>query len=286
MKRLIWLTLLGGVTGLLVPMFAALSAAQENGSRIFERDNLVAWCIVPFDAAKRGPDERAQMLRRLSLKKMAYDWRQEHVPTFEDEILAYRRHGIEFFAFWDQHDEMFRLFEKYKISPQVWKIIPPPTGATQQEKVESSARQLLPLVERTRKLGCKLGLYNHGGWSGEPANMVAVCRTLRDQSAADHVGIVYNFHHGHDHIHDFQAQLELMKPFLLCVNINGMNEGANPKILPVGDGQHEIQMLRTLQQAGYQGPIGILGHREELDAELSLHQNLNGIEKILPQLRD
>ena len=32
---------------------------------IFSRDNLVAWCIVPFDASKRGPKERAEMLERL-----------------------------------------------------------------------------------------------------------------------------------------------------------------------------------------------------------------------------
>ena len=27
--------------------------------------NLVAWCIVPFDTKKRGPEERAEMLERL-----------------------------------------------------------------------------------------------------------------------------------------------------------------------------------------------------------------------------
>ena len=50
---------------------------------------------------------------------------------------------------------------------------------------------------------CKLGLYNHGGWGGEPENLVAVCKVLREQHKADHVGIVYNLHHGHGHIDDF-----------------------------------------------------------------------------------
>ena len=27
---------------------------------IFSQDNLVAWCIVPFDAKKRGPEERGR----------------------------------------------------------------------------------------------------------------------------------------------------------------------------------------------------------------------------------
>src|SRR4051794_30958587 len=32
---------------------------REVGStaKLFDRDNLVAWCIVPFDARKRGPEE-------------------------------------------------------------------------------------------------------------------------------------------------------------------------------------------------------------------------------------
>jgi hypothetical protein len=98
------------------------------------------------------------------------------------------------------------------------------------------------------------------------------------------VGIVYNFHHGHEHIRDFQRHLEQMRPYLLCININGMNEGANPKILPVGDGQHEVRMLQELRASGYAGPLGILNHREDLDAEIGLKKNLDGLDKILPQL--
>ena len=30
---------------------------------------------------------------------MAYDWRTQHVKEFEEEILQYKKHGLEFFAF-------------------------------------------------------------------------------------------------------------------------------------------------------------------------------------------
>jgi hypothetical protein len=50
---------------------------------------------------------------------------------------------------------------------------------------------MLPLARRTAKMKCKLGLYNHGGWEGEPNNLVAVCQFLRAQHKADHVCIVY-----------------------------------------------------------------------------------------------
>ncbi len=172
---------------------------------------------------------------------------------------------------------MFELFESHKIHPQVWKMLPQPAGDSQNERVESAAKSLLPLVERTRTMGCKLGIYNHGGWSGEPANMAAVCVWLRKHHDASHVGIVYNFHHGHDHITDFSKHLTEMMPYLLCVNINGMNSTGKPKILPVGQGKHESAMMRTLVASKYRGPVGILDHRNDTDAEVALTTNLKGL---------
>jgi hypothetical protein len=100
------------------------------------------------------------------------------------------------------------------------------------------------------------------------------------------VGIVYNFHHGHGHIDDFSEVLAQMKPYLLCLNLNGMNRSGEPKILPIGRGQHEKQMLKAVLAVGYDGPIGILDHRNELDAELSLRENLEGLDKLVGELGD
>src|SRR6516225_4074608 len=86
-----------------VPFGAAPPVAQKP--KVFARTNLVAWCIVPFDGKNRSPAERAAMLKRLGFTKVAYDWRDNHVPTFEKEILQYRKNGIEYFAFWSTHDK-------------------------------------------------------------------------------------------------------------------------------------------------------------------------------------
>ena len=83
---------------LMASLCAPLAAAD-----LFDKPNLAAWCIVPFDAAKRGPEARAEMVAKMGIKKIAYDWRQEHVVEFEREILAYQKYGIEFFAFWGAH---------------------------------------------------------------------------------------------------------------------------------------------------------------------------------------
>ncbi len=259
----------------------AVAVDTNPGADNFSKENLVAWCIVPFDAKERGPRERAEMLSRLGIGRLAYDWRGQHVPTFEEEILEMKRRDIEFFAFWSFHPEIAPLIRKHGIHPQIWRTAPSPSSGTQQEKVESAARQLLPLVKQADELDCKFGIYNHGGWGGEPENLVAVVRWLRANADARHVGIVYNFHHGHGHIGDFAEVFARMKPYLLCLNLNGMNDGARPKILPVGQGQHDRAMLRIVRQSGYDGPVGILDHRSELDAEESLKQNLQGLETLL-----
>ena len=255
-------------------------ASNSDKSSIFSKDNLVAWCIVPFDAKERSPEERAAMVAGLGIKKVAYDWRQKHVSEFEREILAYRKHGLEYFAFWNEHPEAFALFEKYDMHPQIWKTLPSPEAETQAKRVESAGKMMLPLVEKTRELGSSFGLYNHGKWGGEPENMIAVVEWLRSQTDAEHVGIVYNLHHGHDHIERFESILEQMMPYLLCLNLNGMNSTPDPKILALGKGEYDASLLKIIQQSGYDGPIGILGHQNDLDVEVALQETLQGLAEL------
>ncbi len=251
---------------------------------ILQQENLVAWCIVPFDAAKRTPAERAQMLLDLGIRRCAYDWRAEHVPTFEQEILEYREHGIELFAFWGGHPEAYRLFEKHDLHPQIWMMPPNIKDGTQEQRVQQTVQQMVPAARETQRLGCKLSLYNHGGWAGEPENLVSMCRLLHEQGF-DHVGITYNFHHGHDHIDNWKQSFNSMRPFLHCLNLNGMVDNANPKILGIGKGQHEVDMIRVVMESDYQGPIGILDHRSELDAKESLNENIEGVRWVRHELQ-
>ena len=265
----------------LLSLLAAVARASENAAP-FQRANTVAWCIVPFDGLKRSPAARAEMVRSLGLTKVAYDWRAQHVAEFESEILEYRRHGLEFFAFWNTHDEAFRLFKKHNLRPQIWQTAPSPDGATQEERVVAAATRLLPAVQRARELGSRFGLYNHGGWGGEPENLVAVCEYLRRVHGADYVGIVYNFHHGHAHIDRLATALAAMKPQLLCLNLNGMmrdGDRRGMKIYPLGQGELDVTLLRLVSQSGYRGPVGIIGHTQD-DVELRLRDNLEGLDWI------
>lgn len=93
---------------------------------VFRRSNLVAWCIVPFDAKKRGPEERAAMLEKIGIKRLAYDYRAEHVPTFDAEILALQKHKIELTAWWFPSTlnadarNILDVLKRHDLKPQLW----------------------------------------------------------------------------------------------------------------------------------------------------------------------
>ena len=224
------------------------------------------------------------MVKNLGLKRVAYDWRQKHVEEFEQEILAYKKHGIEYFAFWDSHPEMMKLIEKHKIRPQLWVWIRDNNKIKDQKgKIEAAAKSIESKVKKAQELGCKVALYNHGGWTGEPVNMVAVVKWFHERGMKN-VGIVYNLHHGHDIIRSFSTELELMQPYLYCLNLNGMNSKASPKILSIGKGKHERELIKIIINSGYKGPVGILDHVKNRDSEKVLQENLSGLDEILKSL--
>src|SRR5437763_705959 len=139
------------LTPLFLCLFAANTVAADAG--LFDKSNLAAWCIVPFDAHKRAPEERAAMLDKLGFTKFVYD-----------------------------------------------------------------------------------------------------------------------LHHGHEHLARFSQALRLMLPHLICINLNGMSSGGEAgaeKILPIGQGELDLQLLKEIAASGYRGPIGILNHTNE-DAEARL----------------
>lgn len=263
-----------------------------DGTELFRRENLVAWCIVPFDDRERTPVERAEMLNRLGLSKYAYDYRAHHIPTFDAEMEAIKRHGIELTAWWfptDINDEarlILDVLKRHGIRTQLWVTgggAPTASEQEQRDRVKAEAARIGRIANAAAEIGCRVSLYNHGGWFGEPENQLEIIRELK----LPNVGIVYNLHHGHDHLDRFAALLDQMKAHLDCLNLNGMVAGGDridKKILPLGEGDLDLGLLRIIRDSGYQGPIGILNHTQE-NAETRLGKNLAGLDALLEQLR-
>jgi len=100
------------------------------------------------------------------------------------------------------------------------------------------------------------------------------------------VGIVYNLHHGHGDLNRFPQLLEKMMPYLHALNLNGMVTGGDRRgmmILPLGQGDLDLGLLRVIRDSGYHGPIGILNHTAA-DAEDRLQDNLDGLDWLVAQL--
>lgn len=251
-------------------------------------ETLVAWCIAAnFDASGRSPEERAEMLNELGIRYCAYDWRPGQEDRFEAEILAYQENGIEMMAFWKGNERAFALFRKHGIRPQLWRTVHGESGETFEDKVQSTVVAMAPFAEQAASYGGILGLYNHGGWGGEPESLVAVCEGLQ-KLGYENVGIAYNFHHAHDEIDQWAEVFPKMMPYLLCLNLNGMTRGEvtkEAKIMPLGQGEAELEMLRVVFESGYDGPIGIIDHEPEKDAREMLETNLNGLRKLMAELK-
>jgi sugar phosphate isomerase/epimerase len=275
-----------------IPGMLVLTAliGAEPLANLFEKSNLVAWCIVPFDAKKRGPEERAAMLERLGIRKLAYDYRDQHLPTFDQELDALTRHGIALHAFWlrtgpdpaaeNDTKAVFGFIERRKLKTEIWYRFKEPRDfdtVPEARKFELALGAIRYVAERAAKSGNRVGLYNHGGWFGEPENQMIAIKKL----GLKNVGMVYNFHHGHEHMDRFAKIFPQMVPYLMAVNINGMRKDG-PIVLPVGQGDREAELLRVIARSKYRGPIGILGHREKEDAEVALRQNLDGLAKMRP----
>jgi hypothetical protein len=317
---------------------------SEAAGNLWAHDNLYAWCVVPFDAKKRDPDERARMLARLGFKSFAYDWREKDIPTFDAEIEALQTHHINLLAWWFPFDAddpnakaTLEVFKRHNVHPQLWvvqsnskerqgpeKFLPkgmalPKTqeefdslsetqkaaftaafrkavsqfneaGMTktpqeQEQRVRKEADRINALVKLAGPYGSRIELYNHNGWFGMLANMLAIIGRLKELGVSD-VGIVYNFSHARDDLHDdtrnFPSLWKKIKPYVAAVNITGTySEGT---LIYPGQGDRELEMMRTIQESGWRGPVGLIAEKGG-DAEMTLRNYLVGLDWLSAELK-
>jgi sugar phosphate isomerase/epimerase len=283
------IALLAGVQAFADP--TATAPASQPAADIFARGNLVAWCIVPYDGQHRNPQQRAEMLERIGLRKFAYDWRAQHLPGFDSELDELQKHKIELVGVWFpdalNNDARFMLdcLAKHHVHTQLWVASWGSDGLAQQARVDEVADRMRPIAKAAGQIGCTLGLYNHGGWFGEPENQLAIVDRLNHDGITN-VGIVYNLHHGYGDLDRFPQLFPKMLPHLLAVNLNGMSKippGIGEPVVPVGQGALDLALLKIIRDSGYAGPIGIINESNE-DAEARLLDNIAGLDWLRPQL--
>jgi hypothetical protein len=232
-----------------------------------------------------------EMLIDLGFDKYAYDWREKHLDEMEEELKLAKDNNIQVFSVWMWINEGSdtigqlshlneRIFDILKNSGQrttIWLSISKNyfEGLNHEQSLKKAADMVSFISNKSNSIGADVALYNHNGWFGEPSNQVEIIKSLPQYNLT----IVYNFHHGHQHIDTFTDIVKTMKPYLSVVNLNGMREGG-PKILDIGAGDHEKDMVDILINAGFKGPWGILGHIEDEDIKKVLIRNLEGLQSL------
>jgi sugar phosphate isomerase/epimerase len=263
-------------------------------TELWRHDNLVAWCAVPFDANKRGPEERAAMLEKLGFKHFAYDWRTEHVPTFDAEIAALKKHHINLLAWWfpfDADDPLAKstleTFKRHGVHPQLWVMQSGKKSAptlTDEQQIAQNAERVAGLARLAAPYGCRVGLYNHNGWFGILDHQLGILDRLRQMGVTD-VGIVYNFSHARDPHHDdtidFPSLWKKIQPHVMVVNVTGMR--MDGQLIYPSQGDSELQMMRTIQESGWRGPVGVIAEKGG-DAEQTLKNYLVGLDWLAAEI--
>lgn len=270
-----------------------LNGTKTKNNLLFSQNNLVAWCTIPYDSKKRNSEERAVMLKDLGFASFAYDWRTQDLPNMETELATLQKHGIKLKSVWfwvnggktqvldEENETILKTLEKTNTKTELWISFPARyfEGIPDQEKIQKAVKTLQYIHQRASKLGCTLALYNHEDWFGEPVNEVKII----EASGLKNVGIVYNFHHGHKQVDDFDNILKVTKPYLTTVNLNGM-KGGEFEIRTIGEGDRELELLKKLKASGFNGSIGIIGHTEDEDVKVVLQRNLTGLKRLLGEM--
>lgn len=265
-----------------------ICACNETKKDANNLKNIHPWCIVAFDSLERSPEERILLLKDLGFDKYAYDWRDHHLDEMAEEIELARANNIKIISVWlwlnakrdslgklsPSNERMFDILKETHLITTIWLSFSNNffDDLSSKESLERAVDMVRFISEKTDELGCEIALYNHGGWFGNPFNQIEIINELQQDS----ISIVYNFHHAHESLKEFPQIAKAIQPYLSAVNLNGMRAGG-PKILTLGKGDQEQNMVRYLQDAGFDGPWGILGHVENADVEHILRQNITGL---------
>lgn len=248
---------------------------------------LYPWCIVAYDSLERTPSERILMLKEMGFTKYAYDWRDKHLDEMATELTLAKKNDIEVISVWlwlnakrdslgklsPANERIFDIVKDLQLKTTLWVSFSNNffEDLTQEQSMNRAIEMLKFVNKKADALGCKIALYNHKGWFGDPNNQVEIIKALPEYN----LSMVYNFHHAHNYLNEFPEIVKKIKPYLSAVNLNGMQKDG-PKILPIGEGEFEKEMFQLLTDEGFNGPWGLLGHVENADVKKVLEKNIKG----------
>jgi hypothetical protein len=162
----------------------------------------------------------------------------------------------------------------------------PKTPEELRRRINREAARIKAFVELAVPYGCQVNIYNHRAWFGMMDNELAILRRL-SELGIHNVGMVYNFSHSRDDRHDdsqnFPQLWRRIRSHVVAVNVAGL-AGIDDVVYP-SQGNRERSMMKTIQESGWQGPIGLLVLWKSDDTEVELRNAQIGIDWVAADLR-
>lgn len=279
------------ISTILIVVLLQICSCETKPEQLVNTGDLTPWCIKGFDALERTPEQRIELLNKMGFHKYGYNKGDGDYSQMQKEFNLAKENNIEIVSvlLWlnatrdsigklsEANEELLSNLKKAEQKPTIWLSFSNNyfKNLSDEASLDFSIKMVKFIKAKADELGCKIALYNHGGWFGEPENQIKIIEQIK----GDSISIVYNFHHAHEHIQDFNAIAKKITPYLSYVNLNGMAKDG-PEIVPIGDGEHELDMIKSLKKQGYNGPWGILGHIKTEDVEVVLQRNIAGLKQL------
>jgi hypothetical protein len=260
---------------------AEIRAMQKHGIEV------VAWYLwINTDEPAEDPNVRATLERFRRWQIHPTLWVSEsfaHTPKDENEWRKWLPADVPMPR--GMEDMQSRSAEQKAAIASAYERIGlenfPKTPAEHADRVIREAARIAKLAKLAENVGCTVQLYNHRGWFGVMDNQLAILALLK-QSGVTNVGIVYNFGHSRDKLHDdsksFATLWPRIQPYVTAVNVTALPVG---RYLSQGDG--ELAMMRVIEKSGWRGRIGVLVPPG--DAALELQRQLEGLRWVAAELR-
>lgn len=248
-------------------LLVMLFSCDQKVDRPFKVEELSPWCILGFDVLDRTPEQRMEMLKEMGFTKYGFNKGKGDLTTMKKEFQLAKENNIEITSIFlwlnadrdsigklsSANQELLNNLKEVAYKPTIWVSF----SNNFFEELDQEASILLSIEMinfiklKADELGCKLALYNHHGWFGNPHHQVEIL----ERSNQDSITMVYNFHHAQKYVDEFPEIVKKITPHLSFVNLNGVKK-EGPQILTIGQGDHEFDMIKQLQAAGYNGLWG------------------------------
>ena len=264
------------------------SSCKPKRDLPFKIEEVSPWCIIGFDTEERTPSQRIAMVKELGFTKYGFNKGKGDLTTMKEEFKLAMQNGIDIPSvfLWlnakrdsigklsPANQELLANLAEVDYKPAIWVSFSDNyfEDIEQDQSIQLSVDMIKYVKSITDNLNCKLAIYNHHGWFGNPFNQVEILKALNEKS----VSMVYNFHHAQEYVDEFPEIAKMIVPYLSYVNLNGVKK-EGPQIITLGEGDHEVEMIQGLMNNGFTGPWGILGHIKTEDVKKVLEKNIAGM---------